>query len=958
MQLLTLTDIKVETHLSDKADVIAALASWLITEGCVSPGYDASMLAREAVASTYLGQGVALPHGMRDNAHLVQRSAIKVMLLPNGVRWQQHEKAYLVIAIVADSEQHLPILTQLTTLLNQGDIKSRLKQLTTPTAVLQFLQGTTPLPSAPQASQVAMQPKMVTQAKIATQLKVSSLGQLNKQASRLLSLTQAQHSLLAQLPPVAIGQGWWLAELPDAHHTQAGILTLAPDGAGIAQLPDIVGLVVLIGEQHKSLLDQLTTWLSAGKGAELAATENAQLLEQRLQQGPTTFPLYKKTAVILNPHGLHARPAALLVQAAKRFSAEIRASNLDGDGHWVCAKSLMAVLSLGVKSGHKMLFSAQGEDACAALNGIIKTIAEGLGETLPCSELAGSELSVPVERVAIHNQELQGVAAASGVVIGPLFVDAPLVFEYPQWASDSEAEMAALTAAIHQATGLLSQMKSSHPQAQSLLEMQRELLADPSLCFGAQCRIKQGQSAAAAWWAEIEAAAFRQQANQDKLLAERALDIRDIGRRVMAILCHTCLASPPSEPYIWVAEEIGPSQLLDLDPAQVLGWVTVGGGAASHSAILARALGIPAVVAMDEQVMSLASGTQAILNGDKGALWVAPQPSILQQAEEQQRLADKLAEQAWSQRHQEAITQDGYKFAVRANVAEAEHLDSVLASGAAGVGLLRTEFVFMSRAQAPDLAEQTVLYKRLFAALKGQPLLVRTLDVGGDKPLPYGLTLKEDNPFLGVRGTRLYQYHPEWLDVQLEALLTAAADRPVRIMFPMITELEEWRWVKQRFEKVRSQFKHSQVELGIMVEVPAVALNAAAFAEEVDFFSIGTNDLTQYTLAIDRGNGELAHLSDGLSPAVLRLIQMTTTAAHAKGKWVGLCGELGADLQALPVLLGLGIDEVSVSIRQVPLVKSQIRACYLSHCQALAAQALLAPDASSVRELVATYQVT
>lgn len=955
MQLL-LADIKVENHLSDKGDVIAALANWLVAEGCVSADYGASMLAREAMASTYLGQGVAIPHGTRASASLVQRSAIKVMLLPKGVRWEHSEKAYLVIAIAADSKQHLPILAQLTTLLNQGDIENKLKQLTTPAAVLELLQSTTSC--SPQAAQAASPPKEAAQLNIATQLNINTFSQLIKQARRLLHLDQAQKNLLAQLPPVAIGQGWWLSELPDAHQTQAGILTLASRSKGIAALPGLVGWIVLVGEQHKLLLDQFTAWLSAGKGAELAAAENAQLVEQHLQQGPITFPLYKKTAVILNPHGLHARPAALLVQAAKRYRGEIRASNLDGDKQWVCAKSLMAVLSLGVKSGHTMQFSAQGADACAALDEIIKIIAQGLGENLPRSQPIEPELSGPVETVAINNQELAGVAAAPGVAIGPLYIDAPVVFEYPQWASDSEAEAAALTAAIQQANSSLSQMNASYPQAQALLEMQRELLADPSLRFGAQCRIKQGQSAAAAWWAEIEAAAFRQQANQDKLLAERALDIRDIGRRVMAILCHTCLASRPSEPYIWVAEEIGPSQLLDLDPTQVLGWVTVGGGAASHSAILARALGIPALVAVDEQVMSLASGTQAILNGDKGGLWVAPQPEVLQQAKTQQQLADKLAQQAWHQRHQEAITKDGYPFAIGANVAEVEHLDSVLASGAAGIGLLRSEFVFMSRAQAPDLAEQTALYERLFTALKGQPLLVRTLDVGGDKPLPYGLTLKEDNPFLGVRGTRLYQYHPEWLDIQLEALLTAAAGRPVRIMFPMITELEEWRWVKQRFEHVQRQFNHSQVELGIMVEVPAVALNAAAFAEEVDFFSIGTNDLTQYTLAIDRGNGELAHLSDGLSPAVLRLIEMTVTAAHAKGKWVGLCGELGADPQALPVLLGLGIDELSVSIRRVALVKAQIRACYLSRCQALAAQALLAPDAKTVRELVTTYQVT
>nr|WP_245879572.1 phosphoenolpyruvate--protein phosphotransferase [Zobellella endophytica] len=552
------------------------------------------------------------------------------------------------------------------------------------------------------------------------------------------------------------------------------------------------------------------------------------------------------------------------------------------------------------------------------------------------------------------NTEVQGVAASPGTAIGPVFVEAPIQFDYPEKAGDAATEQGKLDAALKQAHGDLadSVAKATQPQAREIMAMHQELLEDPSLAEGAAERIGKGQSAAAAWWNEIDSAATLQAASADALLAERAADIRDIGRRVMAILCNTSLPQKPDTPYIWVAEDIGPSDVVNMDPAKVLGMVTAGGGASSHSAILARSLGIPALVAMGGAVMTLKQGTEVILNGDVGTLWVAPEAEQLAQAKVRQQQEKELAEQAWASRDQHATTRDGHRIEVCANLGETAKAVDAVEAGAEGVGLLRTEFVFMAQSSAPGLEAQTAEYKKAIDALDGRPLVARTLDVGGDKPLPYWPVPKEENPFLGVRGIRLCMQKPELLETQLRALLIAAGDQPIRIMFPMVADWSEWRWAKDMFDKVQAEVKAGDVQVGIMVEVPSAALNAHVFAEEADFFSIGTNDLTQYTLAVDRGNGELASLSDGLNPAVLRLIKMTVDAAHAKGKWVGVCGELGSDPKALPLLVGLGVDELSVSLKRVPLVKAQAREWSLSHCQALAEQALLAQDANAVRALV------
>jgi phosphocarrier protein FPr len=299
-----------------------------------------------------------------------------------------------------------------------------------------------------------------------------------------------------------------------------------------------------------------------------------------------------------------------------------------------------------------------------------------------------------------------------------------------------------------------------------------------------------------------------------------------------------------------------------------------------------------------------------------------------------------------------ATTQDGHQVEVVANIGNIADAKQALGFGAEGVGLLRSEFLFLGRADPPAETEQFKVYRDIAVALEGHPVIIRTLDVGGDKPLPYVPMPAEENPFLGVRGIRLCLGRPELLRTQIRAILRAAEFGRLRIMFPMVANLAEFSAARQIVEEVRAELKGPAVELGIMIEVPAAALLADIFAKEVDFFSIGTNDLTQYTLAMDRGHPQLSAQADGLHPAVLRLIDKTVQAAHAAGKWTGICGELGADPQAVPILVGLGVDELSVSVPAIPAVKAQIRSLSFSTAQRLAAEALGCASALEVRRTV------
>jgi phosphocarrier protein FPr len=341
-----------------------------------------------------------------------------------------------------------------------------------------------------------------------------------------------------------------------------------------------------------------------------------------------------------------------------------------------------------------------------------------------------------------------------------------------------------------------------------------------------------------------------------------------------------------------------------------------------------------------------------ILAGRAGSLTNAPDAAQNARARaEMQRLAARRAA-AELAAADPAITSDGHRVEIAANIGGVADALRAAESGAEGVGLLRTEFLFLDRADAPTEDQQFEVYRDIVQALDGRPVIVRTLDIGGDKPLPYLDLPAEENPFLGERGIRLCLAHPDLLRQQLRAILRAAAFGPLRIMFPMIADIDELRAARAMVEQIRAELHAPAVDVGIMVEVPSAALMADVLAHEVDFFSIGTNDLTQYALAMDRTHPNLATKADGLHPAVLRLIQRTVDGAHAAGKWVGVCGELGSDPQAVPILIGLGVDELSISVPAIPTVKAQIRATTLAGCQARARQALACASASQVREAV------
>ena len=380
------------------------------------------------------------------------------------------------------------------------------------------------------------------------------------------------------------------------------------------------------------------------------------------------------------------------------------------------------------------------------------------------------------------------------------------------------------------------------------------------------------------------------------------------------------------------------------------GFCTTLGGATSHVAILARSLDIPAVAGIEPRALELPNGTPVVLDGGKGIVRMNPSPEeITRIRETQERMAARRKAEL-EVAHEPAITLDGHRMEVVGNIgglAEAEQIEGL---GGEGVGLLRSEFVFLERSSAPSEDEQFEIYKAIVEALgPDRPLIIRTLDVGGDKPLVYLPIPKEENPFLGERGLRIGLDRPEILRLQLRAILRAAAYGKVRVMFPMVGLLSELRDAKSMLEEERQRLNAAPIETGIMVEIPAAAIMAAQFAREVDFFSIGTNDLTQYTLAMDRGHPKLAPKVDGLNPSILRLIAWTVKAAHDEGKWVGVCGGIASDPQAVPLLIGLGVDELSVSLPTIPSIKAQIRTLWLHECQELAKRALALETAAEVR---------
>lgn len=644
---------------------------------------------------------------------------------------------------------------------------------------------------------------------------------------------------------------------------------------------------------------------------------------------------------LCNTVGLHARPAAQLTQILAEFTSGVELRLGDKSAN---ARSITALLKLNSQYGDPVVLAARGADAAAVLEKVVPAIHAGLGDegVTPLSgpvkaEAApeaseSQEASPEVQSSEPPTGELKGVSASDGIAIGTCVKWTNEELELKVVGAGHKQEVTRLQNALEQAksslNSLIKSMEQTDPQRAKIFNAHLTLLDDPELSEQAdRGMLKQNYSAEYAWRSAYSTMADELESLSSEVLAERANDVRDVGERVL----HKLLGIDDSarelpDNAIIIAENLTPSVTATLDPKKVLGFCTVEGGASSHVAILARSMGMPAVVGLDQSIVNLEDGTALVVDGSKGVLTIAPDAQAIAELKERQRVLAEKAAVDLANCQQPATTLKGRHIEVVANVGKLEETTNILAQGGEGIGLLRSEFLFQSRSSAPTEDEQYDVYVAMINSVgKDAKVIIRTLDVGGDKPLQYLPIPEEENPFLGIRGIRVSLREQTLFRAQLRALIRASVHGHLHIMFPMISNFSEWREAKAIYEEERAALGIAPQPVGMMIEVPSAALMAEEFAKEVDFFSVGTNDLCQYTLAVDRGHPDIASLADGLHPSVLRLIEMTVVAAHKEGKWVGVCGGLGADPEAVPQLIAAGVDELSIPVPSIPAVKALIR---------------------------------
>ena len=562
---------------------------------------------------------------------------------------------------------------------------------------------------------------------------------------------------------------------------------------------------------------------------------------------------------------------------------------------------------------------------------------------------------------------LQGIAASSGISMAKAYrlIEPDLTFE-KQKIEDVDAETLRLDESI---TASIRELEAIQQNAEkelggdeaAIFNAHILVLKDPELIGPIKEKIrtdKVNAEHALKETTDMFIAMFESMENE--YMRERAADIRDVTKRVLSRLLGVKAASPStiSEEVIIIADDLTPSDTAQLNRKFVKAFATDIGGRTSHSAIMARSLEIPAVVGTKEATQHIQDGDFVIVDGMEGTLIVNPTEEVIAEYREaQQKFAEQKAE--WAKLVDEkTVSLDGKHVELAANIGTPDDLDGVKANGGEGIGLYRTEFLYMGRDQLPTEEEQFKAYKKVLEGMDGKPVIVRTLDIGGDKELPYLELPEELNPFLGFRAIRLCLEEQEIFRTQLRALLRASIYGNLKIMFPMIATLQEFRQAKAILEEEKDSLMKAgekvadHIELGIMVEIPSTAVMADQFAKEVDFFSIGTNDLIQYTMAADRMNERVSYLYQPYNPAILRLVKNVIDASHREGKWTGMCGEMAGDELAIPLLLGLGLDEFSMSATSILRARSQIRNLSKLEMEKLAEKALELGTAEEVVQLV------
>ncbi|UTO29452.1 phosphoenolpyruvate--protein phosphotransferase [Bartonella harrusi] len=820
--ILSVKSVQLAAAFDHKDDVIRAAVELLVQVGAVDKRYLASMLQHEVIMNTWLGNGIAIPHGMVENSHLIMRDAVAVIQIPAGVEWRKGKKAHLVIAIAACPDRYREICRQLTLLLFD---KERLEALSTTTDKQQIV--------------------------------TTLFGQDIKMGKTFIG-------------DLSVCQEWTLDY----------------------------------------------------------------------------------------PSGLHARPASLWADFAKKAQSSIRVRH---GQYAVEMKNLVGLLQLGAKNGDVLIFSTDAVEGAQLLNDAISVAKKvSISEKCMMREIESQSKIFHSWYPCSGQKGISGVGASSGLALGKIFV----VRQNNISITDQPVDFAIGTACLENAL-----TKTKHKMASVITDITTRMGADSAAIFSAQMVlledenliaqafrfIAEGHGVAWSWDRAVRQFADMFSKVDNALLAARAMNLIDVGRRVLGEInpsYRTFYLNDIPRGIILVTDDLSPSDVAQLDCTKVQGLATVWGGPLSHTAILARTLGLPMIVAMGADVLSLECDVQAIIDGDNGFIYLNPVPEDVEDVQRQMSIVTQKRDSEKRVWRLPVQTTDGQRIRIMANVNYAHQVPFALDLGAEGVGLMRTEFLFLESPHIPSEEAQFDVYRAMIAAVGDKPLIIRALDIGGDKQVTHLHLSKEDNPFLGVRGTRLLLRRRDLLVPQLRALYRAAKEGgDLWILFPMVMSVSEIFAMKKIMEEIRNDIGAPKLKLGIMIEVPAAAIMADILSAHVDFFSIGTNDLTQYTMAVDRQNPYLVSEADSLDPAVLRMIHYTIQGAEKNNCWVSVCGGMAGDPFAAMILTGLGINELSMISSDIFSVKSCLQTHSFADMKILAKKALQCETVHAVRAL-------
>ncbi len=668
------------------------------------------------------------------------------------------------------------------------------------------------------------------------------------------------------------------------------------------------------------------------------------------------------------PNGLHARPASHLAEVANRFASDCALTNLR-TGTAADLKSVLATIAADVRLGDSCLLRVDGPDRAPALTALRRFVAEELpacDEPVAEAVPEGAAPELPRGLDARGARYLAGLAVSPGagegaaVILGRMAMSASFAGTAAAEPAAERAKLEAAFAAVRaRIEGLLARNSSGAEAA--ILKAHLAILGDVTLHREIAQRIAAGSSAAQAVVEAGEWFSGMLERASSAYIRERAVDVQELSSELLEEICGPEFHPAAIElggPSVMVAETLAPHQLLALDRGLIEGIVLESAGATSHAVILARSMAIPCVVGVLDASRSITPGDAVIVDGSRGLVFPEVTAAV-RKFYDRERAAGRRRQQMLARfAAAPAVTMDGARLEIGANISSAAEAETAFANGADGVGLFRTELLFARRDQAPTEEEQFAVYAAAARAAKGRPVILRTADVGGDKPLPYLKLPAERNPFLGYRGIRIYADHREWLGMQLRAALRASAQGAVWLMAPMVASLEEALWFKSEVGRAKDDLRArgaafaENLPLGAMIEVPSAAYCLQSLCAQLDFFSIGTNDLSQYFFAADRENSKIASLANPRSPAFLALLRDIANQVRAGKRWIGMCGEMAGDARNLPLLLGLGLNEISVSGNAIPALKRAAARSSAAHCRELLDRAIACDTAADVEALL------